>query len=195
MNAPMQGVLQAVPSAPIIPAIFLKALSRVSGRYYGMIGCTNYISSGVMVADKIYAMPFYVGVNESFDRIGVSVNTGSGNAHLGLYDDNGSGLPNSLLFDTGEISVSTGGLKESIISQALTPGLYWLAGLFSGTPSVFRPWNIIDLIGLGSISVFNGGSACFYLTSQAYGSLPNPHPAPSLASSSDLQPGICLRRV
>lgn len=59
--------------------------------------------------------------------------TVAGNAgsvfRLGIWNDTGYGQPGTLLLDAGTIATTgTVGNKEITVSQALTPGLYWVGG-------------------------------------------------------------------
>ena len=68
----------------------------------------------------------------TIDRIGVEVTTG-GTAgavvRLGIYEPGADGLPATKLLDAGTIDSTSTGFKEITISQALTPGLHWLAAV------------------------------------------------------------------
>jgi hypothetical protein len=46
---------------------------------------------------------------------------------MGIFNSDANFQPSSLLLDAGTISSSTTGTKEITISQALSPGVYWLA--------------------------------------------------------------------
>lgn len=52
---------------------------------------------------------------------------------IGIYADNGSGQPGALVLDAGTINTAnTAGVQEITVSQALTPGLYWVGGAVQG---------------------------------------------------------------
>jgi hypothetical protein len=178
----------------IIPGLFAHYLSRTAGKYYGVMGGNNVITAtSAVTASRLYTIPFLVLTAETFDRIGIYVQTGAaGSARLGIYRDVGS-APGSLLLDAGEIDATDAGAKEIVINQTLQPGLYWLAINFNSTPKVMGPTSVSNLTGMGidSIGLINAGSSVYYTTS-AYGALPNPHPAPTVGT---VCPGILLRRA
>ena len=109
------------------------------GRSY-RTGCyyASYIENGQVVfnvvptTNLLFCVPFLVRKSFTADRISGFLNTnGAANSvwRLGIYNDDGSAYPGSLLLDAGTVAVSAGApsTKEITISQALTPGLYWLA--------------------------------------------------------------------
>jgi hypothetical protein len=79
----------------------------------------------------------------TFDRMSLECTTAAAlaSAVFGLYDDDGTGLPRTLV-GSGfpAISGTSTGLKESVFSSpvALQPGLYWLAVLASGGTATWR---------------------------------------------------------
>jgi hypothetical protein len=106
------------------------ALSFRSGEYYG--ATYRSTSAGSRTEDTTYYTPLYVPNNVTADRIGitVAVNGATDAARLGIYNDT-DGLPSTVLLDAGTVSITgTGDVLtnfEITISQALTPGWYWLA--------------------------------------------------------------------
>lgn len=70
----------------------------------------------------------------TLDRIGVAVTTaagagGGGVVRLGIYSDDGTGRPGTLILDAGTVDATTTGVKEITISQAVTRGVYWLVAV------------------------------------------------------------------
>jgi hypothetical protein len=71
----------------------------------------------------------------------VSANTGTtGNFHIGIYDSNQYGLPRNRVFVSASTPLSTGDTETSVTSGSglvtLTPGYYWIASVFSSTPTM-----------------------------------------------------------
>ncbi len=173
-----------IPYSPVIPGIMSQ--KRVAGQIYGALGVSGNVSVSTAVINKIYATPFLVLEDETFDRIAIYCNNGAaGNARLGIYA-NTDGYPSNLILDAGAVDTTDSGSKAISINQALSPGLYWLVALFSGTPGISAHSSSINLLGLSA-----AGYA--YLTTQEYGELPATHPTP--APSTALLPFINLRRA
>lgn len=183
-----------VPHMPAIPGLFPYVAQRVAGEYYGIMGASITSSSVAVVADKIYSAPFLVLQEETFDRIAINIGTGAvGAARLGIYASASNSKPGALVLDAGEIAdTSTTGDKEIVIDQTLTPGLYWVVSVFSGTPSVISAANIIHILGLPG-TIATGGNSLGSYTGMAYGALPASHP--TFASTSRGIPAVCLRRA
>lgn len=104
-----------------------------------------------LVANTIYACPFYVVRNMTIDRltIEVAIAGAAGTvARLGAYNDTGACYPNALQIDGNTVSVATTGLKAATISTSLTKGLHWLVVVSNGAPTVrgfFPAWSCLGL--------------------------------------------------
>jgi hypothetical protein len=185
---------QVAPYMDVIPGFLSGLNKRVAGYYYGILGGSTFNSTRLLVANYIYALPFIVLKEETFDRITINVTTlvNPSVARLGIYADNGSGSPGALLLDAGTVDSSTTGVKGIEITQPLVPGLYWLALLANAGITVTAYVSHIDLIGIGS-PTFIAGNAVYY-TPQAYGELPNQHPSVESTTMANV-PAISLRRA
>lgn len=112
-------------------------LSFVSTRYttLGLALAASTFGGSVMAQDTAIFTPFSVTYNVTFDRIGINVNAtvGSSNVRVGIYNDAGTGVPTTLVADYGLLDAHTGtGFVEATISQALTPGRYWVCTVPQG---------------------------------------------------------------
>jgi hypothetical protein len=172
----------------------------VTGRYYST-GITNgTLSSSNWGADYIRAIPFICGATTTFDRVGIHVTAGAAAGRyirLGIYsnDDARGATPGALLQDFGALEITSNAfLYIDAIGLTLTPGLYWLAMLPSYTSISLRTeGNNMTPIVFGRGENFSAAYPCYYTTSQAYGALPNPHPAPGIGSGT-AYPIIGLRK-
>lgn len=101
-----------------------------SGRYWGTPNA-NALASFAFSTGELYFTPLWVPVAMTVDRISINVQSGiaSGTVRLGIYSSNANGVPASLLLDAGTVATTSSGVKEATISQALTPGIYWLAAV------------------------------------------------------------------
>jgi len=92
-----------------------------------------------MIANRIYATAIFIGASLTIDAVQIFMGTaGAGGtlAEIGLYGNN-NGAVGSLSKDFGSISTASGsGLTITGTTQAVTPGWYFLAAAFSGTPSI-----------------------------------------------------------
>lgn len=90
------------------------------------------------------AVPLFVATTHTFQAMGINVTvaaTGAGVCELGVYNDNGSYYPGALNKDFGSV-VTTAVAGPTVAGVlTLTPGVYWLAALFTGAttaPTVTR---------------------------------------------------------
>jgi hypothetical protein len=162
--------------------------------YYRKTGTTTYqgwYNQGItkttlttrtnVVKDFIHAIPFIVPVSVTVDRIGIEV-TGAGTAasviRLGIYSDNGN-KPGSLLLDAGTVTADSAAVKTITISQALTPGLYWLSYIHNSVSNLTLrtvPASATPNI-TGQASTLTDTYRNMLAVSQAYGALPGTFPA------------------
>jgi hypothetical protein len=116
---------------------FAPPLSGRSGEYWGspVVKSTTALLTGTMYVFSVY-VPFAV----TLDRIGaeVTVLAAGSTLTLGIYNDDGGGLPGTLLLDAGTIDGGTVAAQEKTINQVLQAGrLYHFAALCQGgTPTV-----------------------------------------------------------
>jgi hypothetical protein len=107
-----------------------------AGRYYTppILGTPAGATLG---NGNCYLMPIRVPNAYTLVRIGAKV-TIAGAAgsviRLGIFNDNGSGLPGALLLDAGTIDGTSATAQEITISQAVGAGVLWLALCGQGAP-------------------------------------------------------------
>jgi len=117
-----------------------------TGFVYAPNGLVTYTNQASNTLNTLYAVPFYVPYAATATSLSVSIgalNGASSVVRLGIYNNSTTDdYPGTLLLDAGTILTDTVGGSTGIntltISQALTPGLYWLVGVRqgTGTPSV-----------------------------------------------------------
>lgn len=149
--------------------------TRQSGLYYpGWNAGIN--SNGTITQNTLYAVPFWVGDSQSFDRIGIICATAvaSSNVRLGIYSDNNL-KPDTLLVDAGQVDTHTSnGFKEATISQTLS-GLVWVVAVSQGAAANltrtsvgwFSPY-------IGTSAPFSNGGGFAYSRTGISGALPSP---------------------
>lgn len=109
----------------------------VSGKYYPSNVITNTSTTTTVINSQINFSPFIISNNLNITSIATEVTTGTAqNLRLGLYSSDTNGFPNSLVFNSGLISTNPAGIKISLNSASLTPGIYWMALRTSGNVSI-----------------------------------------------------------
>jgi hypothetical protein len=115
-------------------------LPLAASRFYGLpTGATP--GTLLTVTGTLYAYPYYVSGPSTIETIGIDTTTGQtgGAAFVGIYADNGSGYPGSLVTSSNNTTalIATSGAAvqnytptSSILLQA---GWYWLASIFTAT--------------------------------------------------------------
>lgn len=79
--------------------------------------------------------PIFVVRTLTIDRLGLSVsNAGSAGSviRLGIYANSSSDNPGTLLQDASTVDSTTPGDKLAVVSQTLSPGIYWLSCALQG---------------------------------------------------------------
>lgn len=128
-------IRRALPSRPIV--------GNIGSERWCVPGWLAYSNvQYAVVAGTIYYLPMTIDrPGLTFDRIGVRVNTAGAAGTLGrlaIYRAHPSTLlPDALIADYGTIPTDASNTDEVItISWRPAPGLYWMASVFDGTPTV-----------------------------------------------------------
>jgi hypothetical protein len=160
-------------SAKYIPQV----LGTTQARYYfGGYSSGQAATNSTVVANTLYALPIFISQNCTATVMATDVETlvASSNARMGIYNDS-AGLPGTLLLDAGTVATTSVGTKTITgLSQALTPGQYWLAVIYDHTPGV-KSHNTNGLLPtLGSSNTIGPSSTNYGAVSmaQTYGALP-----------------------
>ncbi len=145
-------------------------LHRKAGYYHGPV-ISGALSTLAVLANTIYYVPFVVEDPLILSEIGIYVTSAVGlsNARLGIYTSD-NGTPATLLLDAGVVSTAALNIRVIVITQALQLNqLYWLAALFSHTPTVkaVPADSVIHHMGYGANIA---GRVQGYIESRAYGS-------------------------
>lgn len=147
---------------------------HVYGRYYQGHGATA-LTTLVVTANILYAVPIYIPAPKVYTNIAIEVTaTHASNARLGIYRDS-AGAPGALLVDAGQVSVNTTlGRGIGIAVWVDEPGWYWLAVLFSGTPTVRALNRAGGAMFLGFAAAGDTNPNMAVSVAQAFGALPDP---------------------
>lgn len=161
-------------SAPTVIGQLFGDVPHVSGRFYDS-RMHSTLTTLTTAANTLYAVPFYVPRTVTYTSITIEVTTlASGKSiRMGIYTDS-SGVPNTLVLDAGTISTTTTGAKTITISQSLSAGWYWLAGVGDGTPGVRAA---SQTTALGSMGFTSGTDTTYHVgfsVAFTYAALPTP---------------------
>lgn len=172
---------------------------------------TQFTNFGAATSTKaVGAMtvtPFYVPVDTSFDRIGVVKTSAADATHLfrlGIYGNVTTGIsyPGALIVDAGQVDGSGGAPAEKsiVISETLSSGMYWLAGVPQSVGGFgARGYSVVQWINQTDTAILNlnpGGNPATYETTGITGALPDPHPSFGGATTflnTAAVPGVLLR--
>lgn len=109
------------------------------GRWYD--GAFHAANPGTLAgaANRIDLGPFFSSQPLRFDRVAISVSTAvaSALAKIVIYDSNDDGVPNNLLYESGDIDCSTTGGKEQTVDITFDANrVYWLGTRHSSTATL-----------------------------------------------------------
>lgn len=113
-------------------------VSAATGLWYRAPGDGPVAANVTATVGRALFVPFIVATSKTWDRIGCDVAVvaaATGVVRLGIFANNTSGQPGTLILDAGTIDATGTGGKNVTISQLLAPGLYWLCavGQVAGT--------------------------------------------------------------
>jgi len=113
----------------------------INARQFGplsFLGGYDALTSIAMVANRLYAVPFYVASNASFTNPGFEV-TVAGAAgtvvRMGVYTPDASGYPSSLI-PLGDVDASAVGDRLNANTITVPRGLNWLGGAATADISI-----------------------------------------------------------
>jgi hypothetical protein len=116
--------------SPLTPAIGQAPWQ--AGRYYAPPNATTLGVSATLGTNTPRAFPISIPNSVTLARIGAEVtvigDVGS-KIRLGIYADDGTGRPGSLLVDAGTIAGDSVAVQEITISTPLAAGIFWLCGV------------------------------------------------------------------
>jgi hypothetical protein len=168
-------------------------LGNVGDYTAGLFTLSGAGGTAALVADKLYSNQFFVPTPHTFDRIGINVTVAvdTKNIRFGIYADGGLQAPSgNPLLDAGVFTMSGTGVQmaEVTINQQLTAGLWWVVMVTDSTPTVstFAMANPSR-----GTNVYITPQNAYY-TTQTYGTLPTPHPTPTILTAGVIK-GIIMR--
>lgn len=167
----------------------------LTGIWYGLN--TGTISADLsLVANRFYATHFPVAHKQTWDRIGIAVQTAGGGgetARLGIYQVGADGLPGALVLDAGTVAVDGTGDKEIIISQALAPGWYFVALLSDSSTAKIETMNLAQANRMFGGNGPGSQRLGYVQRTQTFGALPDPYGGSVTLIAGASTPQISLR--
>lgn len=145
-----------------------------SGGIYSNIAVSASVTSVFLAPNTIYIAPFIPAQTFTISDFKINVTTlGSGNFRILLYShSNTNGLPDVLLYESSNLSVSTTGIKTAITTQNFTAGTtYWL-GVYGSSTVQFSAVTVSTQIQIGIDSAFTQYNNISRVAT--FGSAPNP---------------------
>ena len=134
-----------------------------------------------LVASTLYAIYFLAARNMTVDRIACEVSAQAGQKiRMGIYQNGTNLAPGALLLDAGEITLSATGIQALTINQALTKGIYFMAIVSNGAPTIKSAISYrgsIPVIGVRSSSFSN--TQMGWSGAHTYAALPDPFGTPT----------------
>lgn len=167
--------------------------------YYSAFPCIAP-STLSLANNRIHYIPFQATESVTWTRIGINVTTlqAASVIRLGIYNSSG-GKPSTLLVDAGTVAGTSTGEKEITISQALTPGWYWLACLSDSNSIGVTAENGAssgDTVRVNLGTATGAGNGVFYIyESFAYAALPASAGTLVDMTGASNPPRIWLRKV
>ncbi len=175
---------------------FSAVWSYITGRYYSQPTGQFTPTTQAVVTGFIRCFTFYLQSTTSFDQIAAEITTGTtGSIHLGVWGPFTTPYGNvSLLFDSGDISVSAPAVKTAALTAfSLSPGWY-LLGQENSTNHTMRAFTAGALPSIPFTTFGGTGRARSYLfVAHTYGALPSPISGLADTGDTDLMPLISLR--
>ncbi|KKM14364.1 hypothetical protein LCGC14_1706890 [marine sediment metagenome] len=169
---------------PFPSGISSTGFRRADGDLYpvGSLNMLGSTSSQSVINNAIFAMPFYMpDLPNVIDTVVLQVLTAEAgkNARIAIYEEDGNIYPGKLLFDVGEVSVASTGLKAITLSESVSRGLMWAAFNTNSPNGVFKTYAVPD-IGTWVILGQNPTSLVEYVgwrVTSTYGPFPDMYPA------------------
>lgn len=114
-----------------------------SGNWFGPYEAPG-TSSYAGTLNRLDLVSMYISQSISVNRIACMVSTGGAAGavvRLGIFNAKPDGMPGTLLLDAGTVVATSTGVKEITISEALSPGLYYLGAVPQVAVSTLRAYS------------------------------------------------------
>jgi len=168
----------------------------VSPRYYSSPNTGTALTTAVMVANTLYAMPLVIENAVTIDEMRINVTTAIASSviRLGIYDDSNN-EPEHLVIDCGTQTTATTGVKTYTtgLPISLPPGFYWLVAVSGNNPTI-RGFSVAGMIPLLGVDANLGTAQGFgYSVAFTNGALPTSYPSSPTVRTAAPLPAIFVR--
>lgn len=128
----------------------LAYIKPLSGQYVRTCGPTGTaLATSTGVANRIRIYPFRLPSPLTIDQVAVNVTTGVGSAlvRVLIYKaDQSTGAPDGLLYNSGDIDVSTNGVKTVTYSQTFNGGVIYWAGVWCSSTATLAAYSVTNML-------------------------------------------------
>jgi hypothetical protein len=161
----------------------LRAVSPAvrSGFYYYPAGQNSITTLATLGVGTLRIAPAVIPRAITIDRLGAEI-TAVGEAgsklRIGIYADDGTGKPGSLLLDAGQINGDSATVQEITVNQTLNPGIYWFGAVVQAvtttqpTVRIIANWTPPILMGISTSLPGAGATVLGLSMSGVTGALP-----------------------
>lgn len=135
------------------------SLPLAAGRYYMGPQPWSAATSNTLGNGTLRVFPLYIPNQITLTKIGAEV-TSTGEAgskfRIGIYADDGTGYPGSLVLDAGQIAGDSATVQELSVSTAIAAGWYWFGGAVQSAPTT-QP--TMRIAAVGTTALMSSGTS------------------------------------
>ena len=145
----------------------MPSIAPTAGSYRALYnGTSNNLGSSTPVPNRLYLTPFILNYDTTVVAIGqvVPLEVTGSTGRVGIYASDANGFPTgNPLVESGVLSGSTTGWKETAVSITLTAGTqYWGAFVNQGVPGRWRSIPQTNLTAIGQAPLVVGPYTHYY---------------------------------
>jgi hypothetical protein len=165
------------------------------GQYYcSGIGATS--GTPAVVANTVYAAPFYIYHNIGVDQLAFEVTTANAATLVTVaFYTSINNSPDALVFTSGDVSIATTGAKVATVSGTLSRGWYWAVMVANGAGNVRGVGANILTSGFNGQPTPTSTFGCGFSQTLAYAAMPATFPTGTRTIITSSYPLIFIRDV
>jgi hypothetical protein len=165
------------------------------GQYYcSGIGATS--GTPALVANTVYAAPFYIYHNIGVDQLAFEVTTANASTLVTVaFYTSINNSPDALVFTSGDVSIATTGAKVATVSGTLSRGWYWAVMVANGTGNVRGVGANVLTSGFNGQPTPTSTFGCGFSQALTYAAMPATFPTGTRTIITSSYPLIFIRDV